>query len=265
MSLSLAPSETPLPRRPFRPAPLAVALWLATLAWVVFDLDLPSADLSSAPAAFAEYAARYMRPDMSELWLGLALMGQTLAMALWGTALAFGLGALLAPFAASGLSPSRPLYRAVRELLNLLRAMPDLLLALLLVTAFGLGPLPGVLALGLHTAGFLGKFLAESMERVDRGIYEGVRATGASFSQLLIFAAWPMTLREVVGYTLYIFDRNVRMATVLGLVGAGGIGKAIYDLIRIFEFSRAAGMLLVMLLTIVAIDYGTTWIRNKLQ
>jgi phosphonate transport system permease protein len=262
--MSLNISTVPLPARPFNPTALVALIWLCTLVWAFVDLELAQSDLRGALAAFAEYAARYARPDLSELPTALALMGQTLAMALWGTALAFALGAVLAPLAAAALTPNAICYRLVRELLNLLRALPDLLLALLLVTAFGLGPLPGLIALGLHTAGFLGKFLAESMERVDRGIYEGVRATGAGSVQLIMFAAWPMILREAIGYTLYIFDRNVRMATVLGLVGAGGIGKAIYDLIRIFEFSRASGMLLVMITTIIAIDYGTTWLRNKL-
>lgn len=263
--MSSEASLPPLPPRPARPTLLYVALWLASLAWIVYDLELSTRYLATAGADMLEYFSRYRRPDLSELPLYLALMGQTLAMALWGTLIALVLAVLATPFAARTLAPHPWLYRGTRELLNLLRAIPDLLLALVLVAGVGFGPTPGVLALGLHTAGFLGKFFAENMERVDRTVYEGVRATGANFMQLAMFAAWPMTLREAVGYTLYILDRNVRMAAVLGLVGAGGIGTALYDALRIFEYSRAAGLMLVILVSLLLIDWGTSWIRNKLR
>jgi phosphonate transport system permease protein len=254
-----------LPPRPARYTWLYLVLWCVSLGWIVYDLELSGEYLATAGADMLEYFSRYSRPDLSELPLYLALMGQTLAMALWGTLIALILAVLLTPFAASTLTPNRWLYQGTREVLNVLRALPDLLLALMLVAAVGLGPLPGVLALGLHTAGFLGKFFAENMERVERTVYEGVRSTGANFVQVTLFAAWPMTLREAVGYTLYILDRNVRMASVLGLVGAGGIGTALYDALRIFEYSRAAGLMLVILTALLLIDGGTTWIRNRLR
>jgi phosphonate transport system permease protein len=186
---------TPLPPRPRRYSALYLVLWLVTLAWIVGDLELSPEGLAAAPAEITEYLGRYARPDLSVLPEALALMGQTLAMALWGTVLALAIAAPLAPLAALPLAPTRLGYRLVRELLNALRALPDLLLALILVAGVGLGPLPGALALGLHTAGFLGKFFAETMERVDPRVYEGVRATGATFLQQTAFAAWPMTIR----------------------------------------------------------------------
>jgi phosphonate transport system permease protein len=170
----------------------------------------------------------------------------------------------LAPFAARNLTPNKATYRLAREVLNFLRAMPDLLLALIFVAALGLGPLPGALALGVHTAGFLGKFFAESLERVDKGVIEAVQATGASRSQVVMYAGWPSILREAIGYTLYIMDRNVRMASVLGLVGAGGIGLALHDTLRLFKYGESAALIVVILTVILAFDYFSTWMRGKL-
>jgi len=128
-----------------------------------------------------------------------------------------------------------------------------------------MGPLPGALALGIHTAGFLGKFFSESLERVDGGVYEAVSATGASRLQVVMYAGWPSILREALGYTLYIFDRNVRMAAVLGLVGAGGIGLALHDTLRMFNYNESAALIIVILVTILIIDYLSTWLRGKLN
>jgi phosphonate transport system permease protein len=191
-------------------------------------------------------------------------MMQTIATALWGTLVALVFAFLLAPFAARNLTPNKATYRLAREVLNFLRAMPDLLLALIFVAALGLGPLPGALALGVHTAGFLGKFFAESLERVDKGVIEAVQATGASRSQVVMYAGWPSILREAIGYTLYIMDRNVRMASVLGLVGAGGIGLALHDTLRLFKYGESAALIVVILTVILAFDYFSTWMRGKL-
>jgi len=143
--------------------------------------------------------------------------------------------------------------------------MPDLLLALILVISLGLGPVPGVLAIGLHTGGFLGKFFGEALDRVDRGVYEGVAATGATRLQLLMLAGWPSVMREVIGYSLYVFDRNVRMACVLGIVGAGGIGVLLGESLRLFRYDRAAYLMVVIVIGLVAIDALSTWLRKKLS
>jgi phosphonate transport system permease protein len=121
-----------------------------------------------------------------------------------------------------------------------------------------------VLALGVHTAGFMGKFCAESMERVEPGIYEALAATGATLPQRIMYAAWPSVLREAAGYALIILDRNVRMAAVLGLVGAGGIGLALHDTLRLFDYGRSSALILVMLVTIIVIDTLSSSLRRRL-
>jgi len=255
----------PLPKKPFNPAPVWLSAWLALLWLIVFDLDLSFETLWYGIKDIFEYFSRYSTPNFSDISRYLALLEQTLATALWGSALAFVVAIMLAPFAARNLAPDPKVYRIARELLNFMRAMPDLLLALIFVSALGLGPFPGALALGVHTAGFLGKFFAESLERVDAGVYEAVAATGASRVQIVMYAGWPSIMREVLGYTLYIFDRNVRMAAVLGLVGAGGIGLALHDTLRMFNYDQSAALIIVILVAILIIDYLSTWLRGKLN
>ena len=258
------PPASPLPPKPRNPAPVWVTAVVAILWLIVLDLDISFEELAYGVDDIAEYFSRYRQPDFTHLSRYLSLMGITLATALWGTVLAMLVAVFLAPFAARNFSPHPAAYRIVRETLNFMRAMPDLLLALIFVAALGLGPLPGALALGVHTAGFLGKFFAESLERVDQGIYEGVASTGANFPQMVMYAGWPSIMREALGYLLYILDRNVRMASVLGLVGAGGIGLALHDTLRLFDYGQSAALILVILATILLIDYASAWLRRRL-
>lgn len=255
----------PLPKRPINRVPLWIGAWLLLVGLVIFHLNISFQTLFWGFGDIFEYLGRYRTPNFTELGKYLGLMGQTLAIALWGTALAFTISFILTPLAAKNISPHPWIYRIVRELLNFLLALPDLVLALIFVAALGLGPLPGVLALGLHTSGFLTKFFSESMERVEPGIYEAVNATGANFIQLVMFAAWPSIVQEIISYTLYIFDRNVRVATVLGLVGAGGIGLELNATLRFFDYDKAAALILIIILTIVAIDYLSAGLRSKLS
>ena len=253
-----------LPPRPRSWLPAWAAAALALLYAAGHDLELSFEDLAYGLDDMVEYFGRYRAPDFAGVPGMLGLMMQTLATAVWGTMLAIVLGGLLAPLAARNLSPGRWTYLTARELLNLMRAMPDLLLALVFVAALGLGPLPGVLALGVHTAGFLGKFCAESMERVEPGVYDGLAATGATLPQRIMYAAWPSVLREAAGYVLIILDRNVRMGAVLGLVGAGGIGLALHETLRLFDYARSSALILVMLVTIIAIDALSSSLRRRL-
>lgn len=261
---SKSKSLPPLPPRSHNLVPLYLGICLIVLILMINALELSFSSLALGINDTFEYLSRYSSPDFTGFPKYLILMGQTLAIAFWGTFIAFSSSILLAPLAAKNLSPNPIVYRLVRELLNFLRAIPDLILALLFVSALQIGPLPGVLALGIHTTGFLGKFFAESMERVNPGIYQGLLSTGANFIQVIVFAAFPSIISEVTGYTLYIFDRNVRMAAVLGLVGAGGIGLELQKNLRLFQYDSSSALILVILLSIVTIDYISAWIRGRL-
>lgn len=257
-------NRTPLPARPRGLFPVWLAAILA-LAWLAaWDLDLSPGTLIDGVEDMAEYFGRYAAPDFRELPRYLVLVGQTLATAFWGTVIALIVALVVAPFAARPVTSGRIGHRVAREGLNGIRAVPDMLLALAFVAALGLGPLPGALALGFHTGGFMGKFCAESMERVDPGLYEALAATGATRAQTVMYVAWPSILRELAGYTLFIFDRNVRMASVLGLVGAGGIGFALHDTLRLFDYPRSAALIIVLVVTIAVIDAGSSWLRARL-
>jgi phosphonate transport system permease protein len=260
----IRPPAVALPQKPRNPTPVWLAATLAILWLIVIDLDISFESLAYGVTDIGEYFSRYGQPDFADLSRYLALMGITLATALWGTVFALVVAFFLAPLAARNFAPNPVVYRFARETLNFMRAMPDLLLALIFVSALGLGPMPGALALGVHTAGFLGKFFAESLERVDKGVCEGVASTGANFPQMVMYAGWPSILRETLGYVLYILDRNVRMASVLGLVGAGGIGLALHDTLRLFEYGQSAALILVILTTILIIDYASAWLRRRL-
>lgn len=255
----------PLPPKPFNPIPVWVTALLALLWLIVRDLDITFETLAYGLEDMGEYFSRYGQPDFSDLPKYLELMGITLATALWGTVFAVFFSFFLAPLAARNFTPGRFVYHLTREILNFMRALPDLLLALIFVAALGLGPMPGVLALGVHTAGFLGKFFAESLERIDKETYEGVASTGANYPQMVMYAGWPSILREALGYSLYILDRNVRMASVLGLVGAGGIGLALHDTLRLFDYGQSAALIIVILVTILIIDRISAWLRGRLS
>lgn len=217
------------------------------------DLGLSPVVLVRVLPETQEYLSRYLRPDFSDMRLYLQLMGETVAVALWGTGLAFGLAAVLAPLAARNFTPHPVAYIVSRELLNIFRSLPDLVIAFVFVSALKIGPLPGVFALELHTAGFLGKFVAEALV-----------SSGGRYLQRLMFAGAPSINREVLGYTLYIFDRNVRMAAVLGIVGAGGIGVLLHHHLRVFSYSSAAAVICIIFATTLLTDYASTWLRKRM-
>jgi phosphonate transport system permease protein len=194
------------------------------------------------------------------LWL----MVETLEIAAWGTIVAVIVAAPLAVLGARGYSPHPLVYAAARGLSSLLRAIPDLISALFLVLAFGFGPIAGVLALGLHTAGFLGKFFAEDIENAPRGPQDALRATGAGQLKILRWAVLPQVGPSYLGYLQYILERNIRTATVIGVVGAGGIGQELKGRFEMFDFHHVGTMLLVIFLTVVALEILTARMRARL-
>jgi phosphonate transport system permease protein len=139
-------------------------------------------------------------------------------------------------------------------MLELLRTVPTLVLALVFVYAFGLGPFAGVLAIAVHTAGALGKLFAEEHENTAPGPVEGVRAAGGSWAQQMRFGVLPQSLPGLLSYGLLRFEINVREASVLGIVGAGGIGEELYLAVRQFEYQDISAILVLILLTVAAID-----------
>lgn len=192
------------------------------------------------------------------------LMLQTVEIAAWGTLVAIIVGAPLALLGARGYSPHPLVMFAARGLASFLRSIPDLISALFFVLAFGFGPIAGILSLGLHTAGFLGKFFAEDIENAPRGPQDALRAAGAGRLKVLRFAVLPQVMPSYMGYMQYILERNIRTATVIGIVGAGGIGQELKGRFEMFQFQHVATMLLVIFLAVLALELATGRVRRQL-
>jgi phosphonate transport system permease protein len=194
----------------------------------------------------------------------LRLLGETLLMAYVGTALG-AIGAFfLCFFAAANVAPRPWLRVAVRRFCELCRTVPELVFALMFVIAFGLGPMAGVLAVAIHTIGALGKLFAEVVENIDMKPVEGVTATGAHWTAAMRYGAVPQILSNFVSYALLRFEINVRGATVMGFVGAGGIGVDLVEAIRKFYYSDVSAILVLIIITVSVIDTVTGLVRHRL-
>jgi phosphonate transport system permease protein len=194
----------------------------------------------------------------------LRLLGETLLIAYVGTALG-AVGAFFICFLAAANVTPRPWLRiVVRRLCELCRTVPELVFALMFVIAFGLGPMAGVLAVAIHSVGALGKLFAEVVENIDMKPVEGVHATGAPWHVAMRFGALPQTMSNFVSYALLRFEINVRGATVMGFVGAGGIGVDLIEAIRKFYYSDVSAILVLIVITVSVIDTATSHVRHRL-
>ncbi len=244
-----------------------------TVFWVVGIL-LVSALMSAhyfgfTTAVFVEMArdgstaiARYRHPDWSDRAELLSKLWETVCMGLWGTVITVLLSVPFSLWSTRQIAPNAVVYRMSREVLNFCRAIPDVLFALILAQLVGLGPFAGVLALGIHGFGFLGKVISDSMERLPDGIYTGLESCGSTKFQTARFGAWPSVNREISGYALYMVDRHIRVATTLGVVGAGGIGVDLLSTLRTFQFEKASAIIILIVGLIVAVDMAANGLRK---
>ncbi len=198
-------------------------------------------------------------------WKGwLKLLWQTVLIAYVGTILGALGGFLLCFVAAANLGRSGWLRFAARRFLEFCRTVPEIVFALIFVIAFGLGPLPGVLAIAIHTMGAMGKLFSEVVENIDMKPVDGLTATGAGWWQTIRFAVVPQVLSNFASYSLLRFEINVRGASIMGFVGAGGIGQDLIEAIRKFYFTDVSAILLLIIVTVMLIDYGTERLRHAL-
>ena len=198
------------------------------------------------------------------LFLVIRKIVETIEIALWASLMAVVMSLPLAWLSARNYSPHWLCYATARSGVSFLRAVPELISALFLVLAFGFGPIAGILALALHSAGFLGKFYAEDIEAADKRPQEAMRAMGAGSFATLRLAVLPQVLPSYAALTLYVLDRNVRMATVIGLVGAGGIGQELKGRFDMFQYDRVGTILLVIFITVLMLDQLAARIRKRL-
>ncbi|MGH7773365.1 MAG: phosphonate ABC transporter, permease protein PhnE [Candidatus Binatia bacterium] len=187
---------------------------------------------------------------------------ETVQMALAGTFLAILAAFPIGFLAARNTTPHPSVYHATRIVLNFFRTIPDLALGLLFVAAVGLGAFAGTLALFIHTTTVLGKLLSESVENIDEGVVEAIRATGASYTQILTFAVLPQVLPDLISFTLYRLETNIRAASVLGLIGAGGIGYLMNTSFRTFQYQEASAIVIVLIVLVMVVDYASYRLRK---
>ena len=252
----------------FRHRKLAFRLALAMLLFVV--LWASAARIKLSPTALVQgvpnmldFFLRMFPPDLSFFGLLIEPAIETVQIAAWGTLLAVLASAPLALLAAHNTSPHFLFYFVTRIFLNLLRSINELIYALILVSAVGLGPFPGVLAIALHATGMLAKFVAEEIEHADRGQMEAMQAAGAGRTQIIMFAILPQILPAVFGYILYRFDVSIRSATVLGLVGAGGLGFSLIKTMKLFKYHETAACILVIIVLVWIADWISSYLRKK--
>jgi phosphonate transport system permease protein len=198
----------------------------------------------------------------ADLWL--KLLGETILIAYLGTVTGALFGFALCFAASANLVRSRLIRGGARRLLEVCRTVPELVFALVFVQAFGLGPLPGVLAIAIHTVGALGKLFAEVVENIDMKPVEGVTACGGTWVESIRYAVLPQVLSNFASYTLLRFEINVRGAAVMGFVGAGGIGQDLLEAIRKFYYPDVSAILVLIIVTVMLIDLGTERLRHVL-
>jgi phosphonate transport system permease protein len=222
--------------------------------------DMRPLDLWRDSGNMATYAAEFFPPNFSQWRMYVSEMVITLQIALWGTALAVVTAVPMALLASANLVPWW-IYQPTRRLMDATRAINEMVFAMLFV---GLGPFAGVLALWIHTTGVLAKLFSEAVEAIDPQPVEGIRSTGASALHEIVYGVIPQVLPLWISFTLYRLESNVRSASVVGMVGAGGIGVVLWEIIRGFQYAETCAVMIIIVITVTAIDLVSARIRKIL-
>ena len=236
---------------------LAVAAGVVA-SWRLLDMDLGALFTADAASSMGDFVSGFFPPDTSRAWLWQVLVGiwETLAISVVGTLLA----------AVAGLLLALPKFRAPwNVLLNVLRSVPELVWATITALAVGLGPFAGALALALHTAGVLGRLYAEALENAPSQPAEALCRTGSSRAMAFLYGTLPGAAPQLVAYTLYRWEMNIRMAAILGFVGAGGLGQLLYFKLSLFHYAEASTVIIAMLALSIAVDQASAWLRRSMR
>lgn len=203
-------------------------------------------------------------PDFSRFPQWIIPIVDTLAMSVAGTAIAVALSLPICLLAARNTTPHPILFHVARTILNVARAIPELILGMILVAAVGFGKLPGTLALGLHSVGMMGKFFAEAIELSDQAPVEAARSVGATEPQVIVHSILPQVFPQMADVTFYRWEYNFRASMVLGAVGAGGIGLEIISALRILKYQQVSALLIVVLVMVTFVDGLSSYLRKEL-
>lgn len=239
-------------------AVLAALLAGVAASWQLLDMDLWALFTGDAASAMADFVTGFFPPDTSRAWLWAVAVGiwETLAISVVGTLLA----------AVVGMALALPRFRAPwNVVLNVLRSVPELVWATITALAVGLGPFAGALALALHTAGVLGRLYAEALENAPVAPAHALRRSGSSRALAFLYGTLPGAAPQLLAYTLYRWEMNIRMAAILGFVGAGGLGQLLYFKLSLFHYAEASTVIIAMLLLSIAVDQASAWLRRAMR
>lgn len=237
----------------------AALLLLLAASWE--GADMRPLELLRDSGNMATYASEFFPPNFANWQMYVEEMLVTLQIGLWGTALAVLTAIPLSLLASSNIVPWW-VYQPVRRVLDACRAINEMVFAMLFVVAVGLGPFAGVLALWIHTSGTLAKLFSEAVEAIDPQPVEGIRSTGASALHEIIYGVIPQVMPLWISFILYRFEANVRSASVVGMVGAGGIGVVLWEIIRGFQYTETAAVMIIIIVTVSLIDLVSARIRQ---
>jgi phosphonate transport system permease protein len=242
---------------------MAGVVALVVASFLSLDLRLAAFVSGESLASMGRFLREFLPPDLSPSFVGRGAAGawETLAMSALGTLLAALLGVLMALPASHALGGARA---GMRLLLNALRSVPELVWAAMLLISAGLGPFAGTLALAIHTSGVLGRLFAEALENAPPGPGAALRAQGAGTVRVFLYATLPQVLPQLMSYTLYRWENNIRAAAVLGVVGAGGLGQLLMFHMGLFQMDKTATVLIAMLVLVTLVDGASFGLRRAL-
>lgn len=220
------------------------------------NYDTLTDSYSTVDVQYAVHSFGYLLKVLVKMW-------ETIEMALWGTIFSVMISLPLGILSASNYTPHRFVYSAARAMLGFHRSMPELIIALFFVLMYGFGAIAGVFALAVHTSGILGKFFADEIENSPPGPQEALRIAGVGKLKVLRFAVFPQVLPQYVAYLQYVFERNIRTASVLGIVGAGGIGMELKGRWDLFDYAHVGTILLIIFLTVMVLEFLSQKLRAR--
>ncbi|MGL5064505.1 MAG: phosphonate ABC transporter, permease protein PhnE [Microcoleus sp.] len=232
--------------------------------WALRGLEIDAATLAGSWPYMTDFISRLWPPNLEIIDVAIKALIETVQMSLWGTTLGAIFSVPIAICSAHNIAPQWLQWLA-NLLQNAVRSVPSIVLGLIFVAATGLGAPAGTLALAIYTIGYLAKFYQEAIESVEKRSIESLQVTGASWLQVAQYGIFPQVLPLALGYTLWMFEYNIRAASVLGVVGAGGIGFELVNYIRSFEYNKATTMMLVLLVVVTIIDIISSKWRQRLE
>ncbi len=253
-----------IPRRSLKRSGMNIAVWggiFLALAWSWEGADMRPLALLTDAGNMATFIRDFFPPDFHQWPIYLSEMLITVKIAIWGTALAVITAMPCAILSSENIAPWW-IVQPVRRVMDSFRAINEMVFAMLFVVSVGLGPFAGVLALWIHTVGILAKLMSEAVEAIDPQPVEGIRSTGANRLHEVLFGVIPQVMPLWISFSLYRFESNVRSATVLGIVGAGGIGMVLWEMVRGFYYAETAAVLIIIVLSVSVIDVVSQRLRK---